>query len=208
MREDGETGRPSVAPSPPRPLVPSPLMPRPAAADPVIERLSLELRAAHEQVTQLRGELEERNAEVQLLHEIATALTAAASLEEMLEFIAATAVRVTETDSASIYVLDETKGELILRATHEAPTGLVGRLRLKLGEGITGEVTWGSGLEAPPSGSEAEPSLTHGSSGQTTGCSGGTAAISLVSASSGLEPEPLVLGLTGSFGGTRSESLF
>ena len=140
MREDGETGRPSVAPSPPRPLVPSPLMPRPAAADPVIERLSLELRAAHEQVTQLRGELEERNAEVQLLHEIATALTAAASLEEMLEFIAATAVRVTETDSASIYVLDETKGELILRATHDAPTGLVGRLRLKLGEGITGWV--------------------------------------------------------------------
>jgi len=115
-------------------------MPRPAAADPVIERLRLELRAAYEQVTQLRGELEERNAEIQLLHEIATALTAAASLEEMLEFIAATAVRVTETDSASIYVLDETKGELILRATHEAPTGLVGRLRLKLGEGITGWV--------------------------------------------------------------------
>lgn len=110
------------------------------AQDPAIERLTAELRAAQEQVAYLRGELEERSAEVQLLHEIATALTAAAGLEEMLEFIAATAVRVTETDSASIYVLDETKGELILRATHEAPTGLVGRLRLKLGEGITGWV--------------------------------------------------------------------
>jgi two-component sensor histidine kinase/putative methionine-R-sulfoxide reductase with GAF domain len=108
--------------------------------DVTVERLMAELRAAQEQVASLRGELDERNAEVQLLHEIATALTATASLEEMLEFIAATAVRVTETDSASIYVLDETKGELTLRATHEAPTGLVGRLRLKLGEGITGWV--------------------------------------------------------------------
>src|SRR6266849_910255 len=109
----------------------SSLRPHPLGRDPVVERLRVELRAAHEQVTQLRGELEERNAEVQLLHEIATALTAAAGREEMLVFIAATAVRVTETDSASIYVLDETTGELILRATHEAPTGLVGRLRLK-----------------------------------------------------------------------------
>ncbi len=108
--------------------------------DPSIESLTAELRVAQEQVAQLRAEVEERNAEVQLLHEIATALTAAASLEEMLEFIARTAIRVTETDSASIYVLDETKGELILRATHEAPTGLIGRLRIKLGEGITGWV--------------------------------------------------------------------
>jgi two-component system, sensor histidine kinase PdtaS len=108
--------------------------------EPTVERLQAELRAAQEQVAQLRVEVDERNAEIQLLHEIATALTAAASLDEMLEFIARTAVRVTETESASIYVLDETKGELTLRATHEAPTGLIGRLRLKLGEGITGWV--------------------------------------------------------------------
>src|ERR1051326_3548859 len=105
-----------------------------------VERLHSEVRAAQEQVAQLRSELEERNAEVQLLHEIATALTAASTLEEMLEFIARTAIRVSETDSASIYVLDETKGELTLRATHEAPSGLIGRLRIKLGEGITGWV--------------------------------------------------------------------
>jgi two-component system, sensor histidine kinase PdtaS len=109
-------------------------------SDLTIEHLTTELRAAQEQIAHLRAEVDERNAEIQLLHEIATALTAAASLEEMLEFIARTAVRVTETDSASIYVLDETKGELTLRATHEAPTGLIGRLRIKLGEGITGWV--------------------------------------------------------------------
>src|SRR5260370_37756693 len=80
--------------------------------------IAAELRATQEQVMHLRSELEERNTEIQLLHEIATALTAAASLEEMLVFIAATAVRVTETDSASIYALDETKRELIRRAAH------------------------------------------------------------------------------------------
>src|SRR5919197_4252790 len=84
------------------------------------------------------GEL--RQAEIQLVHEIATAVASASNLEEMLDLVAETAVRVTETDSSSIYVLDEDTGELILRAVKDAPTGLVGKLKLKLGEGITGWV--------------------------------------------------------------------
>src|SRR5215203_5815586 len=99
-----------------------------------------ELETAGETIAHLRVELEEKSAEVQLLHEIATAVAAGGGLEDLLDFIAATAVRVTETDSASIYVLNEEKGELILRAVKDAPTGLIGRLRLKLGEGITGWV--------------------------------------------------------------------
>ena len=84
--------------------------------------------------------LEEKSAEVELLHEVAAGVAAATVLEEMLEFIAETAVRVTQTDSASIYVLDEPKGELILRAVKDAPHGVLGRLQLKIGEGITGWV--------------------------------------------------------------------
>jgi two-component sensor histidine kinase len=99
-----------------------------------------ELEGARETIGHLRVELEEKSTEVQLLHEIASAIAAAGGLEELLDFIAATAVRVTETESASIYVLNEEKGELILRAMKDAPTGLVGRLKLKLGEGITGWV--------------------------------------------------------------------
>src|SRR5438034_6730991 len=44
--------------------------------DVTVERLQAELRAAQEQVAHLRAEVDERNAEVQLLHEIATALAA------------------------------------------------------------------------------------------------------------------------------------
>jgi len=88
----------------------------------------------------MRGELDEKSAEIQLVHEIATAVASASNLEGMLDFVAETAVRVTETDSSSIYVLDEDAGELTLRAVKDAPTGLVGKLKLKLGEGITGWV--------------------------------------------------------------------
>jgi signal transduction protein with GAF and PtsI domain len=105
-----------------------------------LRQAQVELHGAHETVTHLRTELDEKSAEVQLLHEIATAVAAAADLAELLDFIAETAVRVTHTDSSSIYVLDEEKGELVLRAVKDAPTGLVGKLKLKLGEGITGWV--------------------------------------------------------------------
>src|SRR5262249_47646514 len=105
-----------------------------------LRQAQAELLGAREMVGHLRGELGEKSAEGQLLPEIATAVAAAAGLAELLEFIADTAVRVTETDSSSIYVLDEEKGELVLRAVKDAPTGLVGKLKLKLGEGITGWV--------------------------------------------------------------------
>src|ERR1041385_7443255 len=103
-------------------------------------RTQAELRSARETVSQMRAELDEKSAEIQLVHEIAPAAASAPNLEGMLDFVAETAVRVTETDSSSIYVLDEDTGELILRAVKDAPTGLVGKLKLKLGEGITGWV--------------------------------------------------------------------
>src|SRR5262249_13616977 len=103
-------------------------------------RTQAELRSSRETVAQMRVELDEKSAEIQLVHEIATAVASASNLEQMLDLVAETAVRVTETDSSSIYVLDEDSGELVLRAVKDAPTGLVGKLKLKLGEGITGWV--------------------------------------------------------------------
>jgi two-component sensor histidine kinase len=88
----------------------------------------------------LAAELEEKTAEIRLLHEVAAGVAAALTPGEMLDYIAETAIRVSGTDSASIYVLDDAKGELILRALKDAPRGVVGKLKLKLGEGITGWV--------------------------------------------------------------------
>src|SRR6266542_2028236 len=99
-----------------------------------------ELARAHEEVARLSSELEEKSAEVELLHEVTARVAAAADTEAMLQFIAEIAVRVTQTDSSSIYVFDPTKKSLILKAVHDAPHGLIGRLSLKIGEGITGWV--------------------------------------------------------------------
>jgi len=91
-------------------------------------------------IADLQARLDEKTAEVELLHEVTARVAAAPDTGAMLQFIAEIAVRITETESSSIYVFDESKKELILKAVHEAPHGLVGRLSLKIGEGITGWV--------------------------------------------------------------------
>lgn len=96
---------------------------------------------AHEaRVRELEQQLAEMSAEVELLHEVTAGVAAASSTEAMLQFIAEIAVRVSQTDSSSIYVFDPSKQNLILKAVHDSPHGLVGRLSLKIGEGITGWV--------------------------------------------------------------------
>jgi two-component system, sensor histidine kinase PdtaS len=105
-----------------------------------LQRLRQALEETEARVTELRGQLEEKSTEVELLHEVTAHVAAAPHTEAMLEFIAEIAVRVTGTESSSIYVFDAGKQDLTLRAVHEAPHGLVGRLSLKVGEGITGWV--------------------------------------------------------------------
>ena len=106
----------------------------------VPEGLQARLAQAEGRVRELRGELDQKSAEVELLHEVTAGIAAAPDTEAMLQFIAETAVRVTATDSSSIYVFDQTKKNLILKAVHDAPHGLIGRLSLRIGEGITGWV--------------------------------------------------------------------
>jgi two-component system, sensor histidine kinase PdtaS len=98
------------------------------------------LTEAEARIAELTTQLEEKSAEVALLHEVISKVAAAPSTEAMLQFIAEIAVRVTGTESSSIYVFDTTRQHLVLKAVHEAPHGLVGRLALDIGEGITGWV--------------------------------------------------------------------
>jgi two-component sensor histidine kinase len=59
----------------------------------------------------------------------------------MLRLIAEVAVQITATDSAQIYLFNDARDELILRGTADpADQGLLGKIRLKVGEGITGWV--------------------------------------------------------------------
>jgi two-component sensor histidine kinase len=101
---------------------------------------SLREASLEAQVSELRAQLEEKSAEVELLHEVTAGVAAARGPDEMLALICGVAVRVSGADSSSVYVFDETRCNLVLRAVHEAPRGLEGRLTLRIGEGITGWV--------------------------------------------------------------------
>lgn len=100
-----------------------------------------EIEALEHQIAALKAELEEKSAEAAVLHEVTAGVAAASDSGAMLQFIAEMAVRVTETDSASIYVFDKGKRRLMLRAVFDAASGgEVTPVALGVGEGITGWV--------------------------------------------------------------------
>ena len=89
---------------------------------------------------QLRAELEEKRGESEALRRVGEATGSAFDTEEMLKVTADIAIRITETDSCQVYLIDKARHELVLRAADESFAHMVGKIRLKMGEGITGWV--------------------------------------------------------------------
>lgn len=98
------------------------------------------LREASALIEQIRGELEEKRAEAEALRRVGEATGSAFDLEEMLKVAADIAIQITGTESCQVYLFDAAKEELVLRATDASYANVVGKIRLKLGEGITGWV--------------------------------------------------------------------
>jgi two-component sensor histidine kinase len=99
-----------------------------------------QLREATLLIEKLRGELEEKRGEAEALRRVGEATGSAFDLEEMLKVTADIAIQITGTDSCQVYLFDSSKAELVLRAADESCSGMIGKARLKLGEGITGWV--------------------------------------------------------------------
>ena len=99
-----------------------------------------QLRESHLLIQQLQSELEEKRGEADALRQIGEATGSAFDQEAMLKVTAEIASRITGTDSCQIYLFDAAKEELTLRAADESFAGMTGKIRLKLGEGITGWV--------------------------------------------------------------------
>ncbi|MCS6777312.1 MAG: GAF domain-containing protein [Chloroherpetonaceae bacterium] len=91
---------------------------------------------------QMRHELEEKRAEAEALRRIGEATGSAFHSEEMLKVTAEIATAITGTDSCQIYLFDTSSNseELVLRAADESFASMIGKIRLRLGEGITGWV--------------------------------------------------------------------
>jgi signal transduction protein with GAF and PtsI domain len=88
----------------------------------------------------LKEQLKEKDREIALLHSIARIVSTTHNLDEQLSKFSSLIVEQLKADSVLIYIFDENKEELILRGSHNPHPQQMGRIKLKLGEGITGWV--------------------------------------------------------------------
>ena len=84
------------------------------------------------------NQVTEGDLDIGFLHQIATRMSLAPPLHEVLREVVRFAAAVVECDSCFVYVLE--KDELVLRASKNPHPEIIDRLKLKLGEGITGWV--------------------------------------------------------------------
>lgn len=77
---------------------------------------------------------------VALLHRISSVVSSELSLDEMLGEIVGLTAQVTECDACLVYLIEHESGEIVLRASQVPHAQDLGKLRMKLGEGVTGWV--------------------------------------------------------------------
>ncbi|HJU03501.1 MAG TPA: GAF domain-containing protein [Nitrospiraceae bacterium] len=84
--------------------------------------------------------LREKTREVDALHRISESISSTLDLEAVLTHIVDMVVEVTNAEACLLYLLSDTREELILRASKNPHPKLIGRITIGLGEGITGWV--------------------------------------------------------------------
>ena len=97
-------------------------------------------RITENAVKELKKALLEKAKETAILHQISESISSNLNLDEVLKQIIEIVVQVTHADASLLYLLDGHKEELILRASKNPHPKLIGRIRLEIGEGITGWV--------------------------------------------------------------------
>jgi len=91
-------------------------------------------------IASLKKTLAENAREINLLRRITRLISTHLDLDLILKEIVELMVSETGADACLIYLLDESRQELILRASKKPHPNLIGRVRLEIGEGITGWV--------------------------------------------------------------------
>lgn len=106
-----------------------------------LEQKDTELADSRNRVRQLEAALDARAAEAASLRRIGEATGQVVNADEILPLIAEIAVEVTATDSAQVYLFNENRDMLVLRAaTDDFAQELLGKVKCVVGEGITGWV--------------------------------------------------------------------
>src|SRR6185295_11048562 len=91
-------------------------------------------------VTKLKTALKLKNQEIEVLHQIGQAVSGNLNFEEVLRHIIELVTEVTRGDACLLYLVDKPNEELVLRASKNPHPRIIGRIKIKLGEGITGWV--------------------------------------------------------------------
>ncbi|MDO8585710.1 MAG: GAF domain-containing protein [Armatimonadota bacterium] len=111
-----------------------------SGADDELQQLRKALDDARARNSRLESALHDKDVETEAIRLLGQAIASTLDLEEMLKMAADIVVKVTGTDLCLIYILNESKRELVLRAASRPARGVIGKIRLKVGEGITGWV--------------------------------------------------------------------
>ena len=91
-------------------------------------------------MAELEARITEKTLEADALREIGQAIGSMLHIDEMLKKVTDIVAQVTGTDFCVIYLLNDAGDELVLRAASGDTKDVVGKVRLKVGEGVTGWV--------------------------------------------------------------------
>src|SRR5579863_6267428 len=80
------------------------------------------------------------NARVALLHRISSIANSNLDIESVLREMVMMIRSTTHADATLVYLIDEATNEVVLRASHPPHDPEIGKLRMKMGEGVTGWV--------------------------------------------------------------------
>jgi signal transduction protein with GAF and PtsI domain len=95
--------------------------------------------------------------ELQILHQIGQSISCSLDLDKVLREIIDLVVDVTRCDSCLLYLIDETEPYLFLRASKNPHPRLIGKISIRVGEGITGWVAEQAEPVAIPSNAVKDP---------------------------------------------------
>ena len=78
--------------------------------------------------------------QIAILHRISSIVSSDLSLDKMLQELVGLTLQVTACDACLVYLVDHSTGEIVLSASQLPHDSEIGKIRLKMGEGITGWV--------------------------------------------------------------------
>src|ERR1700674_1922390 len=94
----------------------------------------------HNSIETIQKTLDLAGQELGILHQISQSISSTLDRDQVLRQTIGLVVDVTGGDSCLLYLLDDTGENLVLRASKNPHPRLIGKIALRMGEGITGWV--------------------------------------------------------------------